>query len=92
MVRRIRKEQCKIRKKRQRDGFLNRYHLAYAGRNTVNTAMRSLNQIAPKNNKRSNRSGRTRRAKTYATNYKPGRTTSRKNCTKNNKGCHRRSI
>ena len=36
------------RKKRQSDGFLNRYDFAYAGRDTVNTAMKGLESLAPK--------------------------------------------
>ena len=42
MVRRIRKKQYKRRKKRQRGGFLNQYDFAYAGRDTVNQAMKGL--------------------------------------------------
>ena len=42
MVKRIR------RKKRQRGGFLNLYDFAYAGRDTVNQAMKGLVALAPK--------------------------------------------
>ena len=41
MVKRIR------RKKRQRGGFLNLYDFAYAGRDTVNQAMKGLVALAP---------------------------------------------
>ena len=48
MVRTIRKNKYKRCKKRQRGGFLNRYDFAYARRDTVNTAMKNLNAMAPK--------------------------------------------
>ena len=51
MVRTIRKNKYKNTqscKKRQRGGFLNRYDFAYARRDTVNTAMKNLNAMAPK--------------------------------------------
>ena len=35
------------RRRRQRDGFLNRYDFAYAGRDTVNEAAKYLNSLAP---------------------------------------------
>ena len=48
MVRRVRKKQVRRRKRRcQGGGFLNRYDFAYAGRDTVNTAMKNVERIAP---------------------------------------------
>ena len=47
MVRRIKKND-KRRKKRQRSECLNQYDFAYAGRDTVNTAMKNLDRMAPK--------------------------------------------
>ena len=35
-------------RRRQRGGFLNRYNFAYAGRDTVNTVMKGLDNLAPK--------------------------------------------
>lgn len=34
--------------KKQRDRFLNRYDFAYAGRDTVNQAMKGQDNLAPK--------------------------------------------
>ena len=48
MVRRVRKIQIRTRwRRRQRGGFLNRYDFACAGRDTVNTAMKNAERIAP---------------------------------------------
>ena len=35
-------------RRQQRGGFLNRYNFAYAGRDTVNTVMKGLDNLAPK--------------------------------------------
>ena len=35
-------------RRKQRGGFLNRYDFAYAGRDTVNQAMKGLDALAPK--------------------------------------------
>ena len=35
-------------RRKQRGGFLNRYDFAYAGRDTVNQAMKGLDTLAPK--------------------------------------------
>ena len=35
-------------RRQQSGGFLNRYNVAYAGRDTVNTAMKGLDNLAPK--------------------------------------------
>ena len=35
-------------RRKQRGGFLNRYGFAYAGRDTVNQAMKGLDTLAPK--------------------------------------------
>ena len=48
MVKRIRENKYKRRKRRQRGGFLSRYDFAYAGRDMVNTAMKNLNAMKPK--------------------------------------------
>ena len=40
------KQRCGRRK--QRGGFLSRYDFAYAGRDTVNLAMKGLDTLAPK--------------------------------------------
>ena len=48
MFRRVRKRQIRRRRRRkQRGGFLNRYDFAYAGRDTVNTAMKNAERITP---------------------------------------------
>ena len=37
----------KVRKRRQRGGFLNRYNLASAGQDTINTSLKSFKRIVP---------------------------------------------
>ena len=46
--RKYRKYKQRKTKRQQHGGFLNRYDFAYAGRDTVNQAMKGLDMLAPK--------------------------------------------
>ena len=43
-----RRRRARTKRRCQRDGFLNRYDCAYAGRDTVNQAIKGLDSLAPK--------------------------------------------
>ena len=47
MRRKLRWQKKRIRRKKQKGGFLNRYDLAYAGRDTINQVFKNLDKSAP---------------------------------------------
>ena len=47
MRRKLRRQKRHVRRKNQKDGFLNRYDFAYAGRDSINQAFKNLDKSAP---------------------------------------------
>ena len=47
MRRKLRRQKRHVRRKNHKDGFLNRYDFAYAGRDSINQAFKNLDKSAP---------------------------------------------
>ena len=47
MRRKLRRQKRRVRRKKQKGGFLYRYDFAYAGRDTINQAFKNLDKTAP---------------------------------------------